>query len=75
VFTGRCTDVAITKQDALDKRFEMNPERFVQGRPIAKQPPTEVAINPISVEDIAEGMVDTVNFPTLRAAGYRANAI
>jgi len=39
-----------------------------------KMPPTEVAINPISAEDIAEGIVDTVNFPTLHAAGYQTNA-
>ena len=63
------------KQQALDKRFEKNPERFVKGRPIVKTPPTEVAINPISEQDIIDGVVDQVNFPTIRAAGYSANAI
>jgi len=37
-------------------------------------PSTEVAINPLSAEDIAEGVVDSVNFPTLHAAGYQPNA-
>jgi len=64
-----------TKQEALDKRYTLNPERFVKGRPIIKMPPSEIAINPISAEDIAEGVVDAVNFPTLYAAGYQENAI
>lgn len=75
VFTGGYEHVRETKQAALDKRYAMNPERFVKGRPIVKRPPEEVAINPISELDIAEGVVDAVNFPTLRAAGYQANAI
>ena len=75
VFTGSYEQVAIKKQAALDKRFAMNPERFVKGRPVVKMPPAEVAINPISAEDIAEGVVDHVNFPTLHAAGYESNAI
>ena len=75
VFTGSYEQVALTKQAALDKRFSMNPDRFVKGRPVVKIPPSEVAINPISAEEIAEGIVDAVNFPTLRAAGYQANAI
>ena len=73
VFTGSYQQIATLKQDALDKRFTLNPERFVRGRPVIKMPPTEVAINPISAEDIAEGVVDSVNFPTLHAAGYQAN--
>jgi putative transposase len=75
VFTGSFEAVAKTKQEALDKRYTLNPERFVQGRPMVKLPPTEVAINPISAEDIAEGVVDAVNFTTRHAAGYQANAI
>jgi len=74
VLTGTYRDVAATKQAALDLRYAQNPERFVQGPPRVKLPPTEVAINPISEEDIAEGVVDAVNFPTLSAAGYVANA-
>ena len=75
VFTGSYKQIAQTKQDSLDTRYLLNPERFVRGRPMVKMPPTEVAINPISEEDIAEGIVDTVNFPTLHAAGYQTNAI
>jgi len=75
VFTGRSEEVAVIKQQALDSRYAVNPERFVKGRPVVKRPPVEVAINPISSEDIADGVVDRVNFPTLRAAGYLANAI
>lgn len=74
VFTGSFEAMVNTKQAALDKRYALNPERFVNGRPKVKLPPTEVAINPISAEDIAEGVVDAVNFPTLHAAGYDANA-
>jgi len=74
VFTGSYHQVAKTKQAALDARYTQNPERFVKGRPLVKSPPCEVAINPISAEDIAEGVVDAVNFPTLNAAGYHSNA-
>lgn len=73
VFTGGYKDIATAKQEALDKRFMLTPERFVKGRPLIKMPPVEVAINPISAEDIADGVVDAVNFPTLSAAGYKAN--
>lgn len=75
VFTGSYRQVAVTKQEALNKRFALNPERFARGRPTAKMPPTEVAINPISEEELAAGVADKVNFPTLHAAGYQANAI
>lgn len=70
VFTGRFVDIARTKQTALDERYSKNPERFVHGLPIVKQPPTEVFINPISAEDIEAANIDKVNFPTLTAAGY-----
>lgn len=73
VFTGSYRQVAQAKQAALDERYALNPERFVKGRPQVKMPPIEVAINPISAEDIADGVIDAVNFPTLHAAGYQAN--
>ena len=66
--------MAVTKQAALDKRFRINSERFVKGRPLVKILPSEVAINPITADDLAAGVPDQVNFPTLHAAGYRANA-
>ncbi len=50
LFTGSFTDIAKTKQAAMDARYQLNPERFVRGRPQIKMPPTEVAINPISAE-------------------------
>lgn len=75
VFTGSFESVAKIKQKALDDRYELNPERFVRGRPIVKMPPIEVAINPISEADLAEGVADAVNFPTLHAAGYQASAM
>ena len=74
VFTGSYEQIAKIKQQSLDKRYTLNPERFVRGRPMIKMPPTEVAINPISAEDVAEGVLDAVNFPTLHAAGYQSNA-
>ena len=73
VFTGSYRQVAQAKQAALDERYALNPERFVKGRPQVKIPPIEVAINPISTEDIADGVIDAVNFPTLHAAGYQEN--
>jgi putative transposase len=71
VFTGSYADVALIKQAALDDRYQQNPERFVNGRPKVKLPPTEVCINPISDEDVAEGAEDKVNFPTLATAGHQ----
>lgn len=65
VFTGRYKDVAIIKQRALDDRYRESPERFVRGRPIVAMPKETVLINPRSPEDIAAGVSDTVNFPTL----------
>ena len=70
VFTGRYREIATIKQAALNKRYQLNPERFVKGQPIVKLPPQSVCINPISVEDIADGVSEKVNFPTLHAAGY-----
>lgn len=70
VFTGSYKQVAITKQQALDKCYELNPQRFVRGRPIIKLPPTVVSINPITEQDIKDGTLDAVNFPTLSKAGY-----
>lgn len=70
MFTGRYTDVAEQKQRALTARYESHPERFVKGCPKVAMPPSFVAINPVSVEESLEPSSDTVNFPTLSAAGY-----
>jgi len=45
VHFGRIEDVLDRRQRALDCAYAANPERFTRGRPIAKQPPTEVWIN------------------------------
>lgn len=71
VFTGRYTEAAQQKQQALDERFALNPERFVKGRPTAKLPPNLVAINPVKDEQ-GQLVADHVNFPTLTIAGYEA---
>jgi putative transposase len=70
VFTGRYREVAIDKQQALDERYALNPERFVKGRPIVSLPPESVAINPIVQSEDGNVIGDRVNFPTLTAAGY-----
>ena len=70
VFTGDYQQVARKKQQALKKGYQKNPERFVKGRPMISVPPSTVAINPITDEDKYEDLDDTVNFPTLTAAGY-----
>ena len=65
VFTEEYLNVAIEKQVALDSRFAKNPERFVKGRPRVAMPPERVEINPLTAQDIAEGVSAEVNFPTL----------
>ncbi len=71
VFTGGYREVAEIKQSSLDKRFKLNPERFVLGHPKVKLPPDFVTINPISAQDEKNvAGSDKVNFPTLTAAGY-----
>ncbi|MFT4565046.1 MAG: hypothetical protein ACI9BW_004816, partial [Gammaproteobacteria bacterium] len=42
--------------------------------PRVKRPPQSVSINPLTVDQISQGMSDAVNFPTLVAAGYKPNA-
>jgi len=65
VFSGPYKEIAIVKQQSLDKRLLMNPERFVKGRPVVAMPKEKVLINPLSPEEMAEGVCDKVNFPTL----------
>jgi len=65
VFTGRYLEVAVEKQRSLDTRYASHPERFVHGRPTVAMPPKMVTINPVTPEDIAEGVSTRVNFPTL----------
>ena len=71
IFTGRHIEIATSKQQALDASYARNPERFVRGRPRVAMPPKSVFINPVAPDET--GMIgnNQVNFPTLRAAGYR----
>ena len=73
VFTERYPEVAKQKQRALDKRYESNPERFVNGRPCVAMPPKCVEINPITIQDIEAGVSSAVNFPTLTRVKEKYN--
>jgi transposase InsO family protein len=53
VFYGRVEEVAARRQGALDHAYAQHPERFPNGPPIVRRPPTSVAINPLSVDDNA----------------------
>lgn len=65
VFTGRYQQIAAQKQAALDDRYALNPERFVQGAPRIALPPSTVEINPASPLELEAGVSNDVNFPTL----------
>jgi len=47
VFHGRAQAVTDIKQGTLDKAYRRHPERFVNGAPKAKMPPSTVSINPL----------------------------
>lgn len=49
VFHGRVEDIAATRQRALDAAYEAHPERFPNGPPVVKRPPSKVAINPVGI--------------------------
>ncbi len=70
VFEGRAEAIRAQRQTALDRYYAAHPERFPKGRPIAQQPPTEVAINPDDgvtqtaeafLSGDAEGSIEPVN--------------
>jgi putative transposase len=65
VFTGRFSEIAKLKQDALDLSYLAHPERFVNARPMVKMPPAQMLINPLTPEEEAAGVSTEVNFPTL----------
>jgi putative transposase len=50
VFYGRVEEVAVRRQVALDDAYAQHPERFPNGPPVVRRPPTSVAINPVSVD-------------------------
>ena len=51
VFYGRVEEIAARRQGALDHAYAQHPERFPNGPPIVRRPPTSVAINPLSLDD------------------------
>ena len=53
VFYGRVDDIAARRQVALDAAYAAHPERFPNGPPVVRRPPTSVAINPLPVDDSA----------------------
>ena len=69
--TEQYQEIIVEKQRALDQKYEINPERFVNGRPIAKAPPNIVEINPIPQELVDEDAQSIVNFPTLSSVKER----
>lgn len=50
VFYGRVEEIAARRQVALDAAYAEHPERFPNGPPLVRRPPTSVAINPLSVD-------------------------
>ena len=65
VFTGRYSELAGIKQQALDAQYRKHPERFVKGCPQAAKPPAVVAINPVQPDDCDDTISTPVNIPTL----------
>lgn len=68
VFTGEHQDIAKTRQDALDKAYQLNPNRFRNGPPKVTHPPKIVTINPIPDDAEVPVIEKGVNFPTLKKA-------
>jgi len=85
VYFSRVETVAATRQVALDAAYRAHPERFPNGAPIVRRPPTSVAINPLSVDEAAaeptataampsNEVVAPAPWPALRAAGIHGAA-
>jgi putative transposase len=55
VFYGRVEEVAARRQVALDTAYAAHPERFPNGPPVVRRPPSSVAINPLPLDDDAGG--------------------
>ena len=70
VFYGRVEEVAARRQAALDHAYAQHSERFPNGPPTVRRPPTSVAINPLSVDDDApDPATITITPATLQATG------
>lgn len=53
VFHGRVEAVRVVRQAALDEAYAAHPERFPNGRPVVRLPPSEVHINPLAPGAVA----------------------
>ena len=53
VFYGRVEEVAARRQVALDAAYAAHPERFPNGPPVVRRPPSSVAINPLPLDGAA----------------------
>ena len=53
VVYGRVEEIAARRQVALDAAYAAHPERFPNGSPLVRRPPDSVAINPLSIDDVA----------------------
>jgi hypothetical protein len=76
VFFGRVEEVALVRQAALDGAYEMHPERFPNGAPIAGRPPAEVHINPLTNATVAvkeTGLADEASVGPSLADQIRPN--
>ena len=66
VFFDRVAVVVSQRQTALDQMWKAHPERFPNGQPEAKRPPSFVAIDPQSAYAHHDGWHDTAPLNTLR---------
>ncbi len=65
----RCVDQVLTRrQAALDAHYLAHPNRYLNGAPKAKRPPTTVFINPVTAHTAA----DTANSFKLKPARIEA---
>jgi putative transposase len=64
VYFSRVEQVASIRQVALDAAYSAHPERFPNGAPIVRRPPTSVAINPLSVDESATVGLTTAPVPS-----------
>jgi putative transposase len=58
VFHGRVEDVARVRQTALDAAYLVHPERFPNGPPRVRRPPSEVSINPLTSAEVTASRID-----------------
>lgn len=74
VFLGRVSDVAASRQAALDVAFNERPERFPNGRPVVRLPSCSVSINPVpppAVEPVADEPIVVLRERPSRRASAR----